>query len=127
MEENQSGLVAPNSGGFNGDIIDPIGYLFNVTCFNEAELHTKITMKTPGRTYTILRTFKFNFRYLFSLSSTRKEIDENKKRLIVTWFDMDVPYGNDGDVDKDYIKAGLSLFSTYRTELQKARLISYKK
>ena len=127
MEENQSGGSSSDTRSFNGNITETIGYLFNATCFCETDLNVKITMNTPGRTYTKLRSFKFNFNYLFTLSSKRKEMDDKIKNNVKKWLDMDVPYGEDGDVDKDYIRAGLCLFTMYGTELKTIGLISYKK
>lgn len=112
---------------FNSNIVDTIGYLFNVTCFCETDLNTKLTLKTPGRTYTKLRSFKFNFQYLFTLSSKRKEIDDTVKNNIRTWLEMDVPYDKSGEIEIDYIKAGLKLFSKYGDELHKIGIITYKK
>ena len=127
MEENQSVGNASDTRSFNGNITETIGYLFNATCFCETDLNVKITMNTPGRTYTKLRSFKFNFNYLFTLSSRLKDIDETIKNNVGVWLDMNVPYGKHGDVDMDYIRAGLKLFSMYGTELKKAGLITYKK
>ena len=126
MEENQSVGNASDTRSFNGNITETIGYLFNVTCFCETDLNVKITMKTPGRTYTKLRSFKFNFNYLFTLSSKRKEMDDKIKNNVSAWLDMEVPYGDDGDVDTDYIRAGLSLFTTYGNELERLGIIKYK-
>lgn len=125
MEDNQS--LSPNTDSFNGNILETIVYLFNATCFCETDLNVKITMKTPGRTYTKLRSFKFNFNYLFTLSSSREDMNDKIKNNVRMWLDMDVPYGVDGDVELDYIRAGLSLFTMYGTELQRVGLITYKK
>lgn len=127
MEENQSADASFDTRNFNGNIAETIGILFNLTCFCETDLNTKITMKTPGRTYTKLRSFKFNFNYLFTLSSKRKEMDDKIKNNVKVWLDMEVPYGDDGDVELDYLRAGLKLFSMYGTELQRVGLITYKK
>lgn len=114
--------------GFNSNITKGIGYLFSVTCFCETDLNTKLTLNTPGRTYTKLRDFKFNFQFLFTLSSKRKEIDEKVKRNVRVWLEMDMPRNLiTGDVDTDYIRAGMKLFSMYGDELQKVGLISYRK
>ena len=126
MEENQSGVISSNTNSFNGNIPETIVYLFNVTCFCETDLNVKITMKTPGRTYTKLRSFKLNFNYLFTLSSSREDMNDKIKKNVRMWLDMDVPSGHDGDVDRDYIRAGLSLFTTYGNELHRLGLIKYK-
>ena len=127
MEYNQPADASFDTRNFNGNITETIVYLFNTTCFCETDLNMKITMKTPGRTYTKLRSFKFNFNYLFTLSSKLKEIDDKIKNNVSMWLNMDVPYGKDGDVDMDYIRAGLKLFSMYGNELKKVGLITYKK
>lgn len=112
---------------FTGDVVDNISYLFNLTSFCEADLNTKLTLKTPGRTYTKLRSFKFNFQYLFTLSSRQDEIEEPLKNNIRTWLEMEVTFEKNGDIKLDYIRAGLKLFSMYADELKRAGLITYKR
>ena len=123
MQENQISDIRD----FNTDIVGNIEYLFNVTTWCSTELNLKITMKTPGRTYTKLRDFKFNFNYLFELSSKRKELDEKISQQARAWLNMDVQYGIDGDVKKDYLMAGLTLFERYGNELYKKGMLKYKK
>ena len=45
MEENQSADASFDTRNFNGNIPETIGILFNLTCFCETDLNTKITMK----------------------------------------------------------------------------------
>jgi len=113
---------------FNGDIINKIEYLFDITSYCETNLNVKITMGTPGRIYTKVRDFKFNFNYLFSLSSKRSEIDANLKENIRTWLDIPMPVEDDNEtIEIDYIKAGLKLFSHYGDELSRIGVIVYKR
>lgn len=113
---------------YHGSLVEHIEYLFDATCYCETDLNTKITMLSPGRTYTKLKAFKFNFNYLFALSSKRKDINANLKQQIWAWLNLTVPFEKDGvTIMKNYILAGVTLFSQYGDELQRIALITYKK
>lgn len=127
MAEEQGMSNSLDTRSFNSNITDIIGYLFNLTSFCQTDLNTKLTLKTPGRTYTKLRTFKFNFDYLFTLSSKRKEINTGLKDNIRVWLDMDVPFSSAGNIDTDYIRAGMKLFLLYGDELYKIGMVTYKR
>lgn len=117
---------------FNNNVTTSTTYLYNITCFNEVDLNTHITMKTPGRTFTKVRAFKFSFNYLFAISSRSKQKDDDEKNTnlknnIRMWLEMSVPRNEAGVVDVNYIKAGLRLFSMYGVFLHSKGMIIDKK
>ena len=121
-ESVSGGNVVPFSGG----IIDTIEHLFIQTCLFETELHTHITMHTPGRTYTKLRNFATCFGYMFTLSSGRKEINTELKQKVQAWLDCS-PIDRENDkIDTNHIRAGVALYSQYTAELFDTGILQYK-
>lgn len=111
----------------SGNLVDSINHMFNVTTFCAARLNEKMTLSVPGPVNKKFRDFRFNFDYLFNLSSANGEIDKDLKKMVRYYLDMIAVYEQEGNLDKKYIKAGLELFSQYSNELHKNGMIDYKK
>jgi len=107
---------------FKGNIVENISHLHNVTCYCEADLINKLSLRTPGKIVTKIRSFKFNFAYLFSLSQSRRELDPDLKKNIQKWLDLVIPLEH----QDEYAKAGMILFRQFCTELERIGILTYK-
>lgn len=112
---------------FTSNLSDKIENLFDLTTQSATDLQVKMTMDMPGRVYTRFKVFKYDFTYLYSLSSKRKEVDKGLKRNIEQWFSIRTPKSSKNVIKRDFMLAGLKLFSMYGDDLQINGIIKYKR
>lgn len=112
---------------FSGNLADKIELLFDLTTQSATDLQVKMTLDIPGRVYTRFKIFKYDFTYLYALSSKRKEVNISLKKNIEVWLNIKAPKNNNNIIEKDFMRAGLKLFSMYGDDLQLNGIIKYKR
>ena len=94
-----------------------IEVVFLSICLDVSFLRVYFTTKAPGAVYPRFRQFKEGFDYLFTLSSNKKELNQDIVKRAKEWLDKP------SKESKESVFTGIKLFEEYKAELFKQNIL----